>query len=99
MATTFELKSLSERIAESAIRNGAKRNDRNRAAFILVRREAIKALEDGYSLLAIWETLHDEKRIPYTYQTFRRYARFLLPNRPARSQKWISGRAGMEGNG
>jgi len=83
-------KSLSERIADNTLKNGAGRNDRNRAAFILVRGDVSKAVDDGYSLLSIWETLHEEGRIPYTYQTFRRYARVLLPPRPGRSERWIS---------
>ena len=83
-------KNLSERIAESALKSSAGRNDRNRAAFILVRGDVSKAVDDGYSLLSIWETLYEEGRIPYTYQTFRRYARLLLPARPGRSQKWIA---------
>jgi hypothetical protein len=41
-------------------------------------------------LLAIWETLHEEGRIPYTYQTFRRHARTLLPPRPGRSARWTN---------
>lgn len=82
------MKSLSERIADSALKNSVGRNDRNRAAFILIRGEVSNAVENGYSLLSIWETLHDEGRISYTYQTFRRYARLLLPPRPSRSEKW-----------
>lgn len=82
------MKSLSERIADSALKNSIGRNGRNRAAFILIRGEVSNAVENGYSLLAIWETLHDEGRISYTYQTFRRYARLLLPPRPSRIEKW-----------
>jgi hypothetical protein len=84
------MKSLSERIADNTLKSSAGRNDRNRAAFILVRCDVSKAVDDGYSLLSIWETLRDEGRIRYTYQTFRRYARLLLPARPSRSQKWTS---------
>ena len=84
------MKSLSERIADSALKNSDGRNDRNRAAFILVRSDVSKAVDDGYSLLSIWETLHEEGRIPYTYQTFRRYARVLLLPRPGRSERWTS---------
>lgn len=84
------MKSLSERIADSALKNSDGRNDRNRAAFILVRGDVSKAVDDGYSLLSIWEALHEEGRIPYTYQTFRRYARVLLPPLPNRSERWTS---------
>ncbi|MEB0134563.1 TraK family protein [Actimicrobium sp. CCC2.4] len=84
------MKSLSERIADSALKNSYGRNDRNRAAFILVRGDVSKAVDDGYSLLSIWETLCEEGRIPYTYQTFRRYARVLLPPRPGWLERWTS---------
>jgi hypothetical protein len=84
------MKSLSERIADSALKNCDGRNDRNRAAFILIRGDVSKAVDDGYSLLSIWEALHEEGRIPYTYQTFRRYARVLLPPRLGRSERWTS---------
>lgn len=84
------MKNLSERIADSALKSSTGRNDRNRAAFILVRGDVSNAVENGYSLLSIWETLHEEGRISYTYQTFRRYARLLLPLRPNRPEKWTS---------
>jgi hypothetical protein len=84
------MKSLSERIADNALKSSAGRNDRNRAAFILVRGDVSNAVDNGYSLLSIWETLHEEGRITYTYQTFRRYALVLLPPRPSRSEKWTS---------
>ena len=83
-------KTLSERIAERAANITPGRNARNRAAFILIRADVLKAVDDGYSLFAIWETLHEEGRIQYTYQTFRRYARILLPPRPSRSERWTS---------
>jgi Family of unknown function (DUF5338) len=84
------MKTLSERIAEKALRSSAGRNDRNRAAFILVRAEVKKSIEDGYSLWAVWETLHEEGRITYTYQTFRRYAHALLSIRFNRPLMWTS---------
>ncbi|MEO5793728.1 MAG: TraK family protein [Rhodoferax sp.] len=82
-------KTLSERIAERAANIEQGRNARNRAAFILIRADVSKAVDDGYSLFSIWETLLEEGRIPYTYQTFRRHARLLLPPRPVRSERWI----------
>lgn len=80
-------RSLSERIAEREVNNTEGRNDKNRAAFILARGEVSKAVEDGFSLLVIYETLYEEGRIPFTYQTFRRYAGQLLPARPGRLRK------------
>ncbi|MBR8066557.1 TraK family protein [Burkholderia ambifaria] len=71
------MKSLSERIAERALRQSIGRNARNRAAFLLVRTEVQAAIDDGYSLMSIWEVLVEEGHICYGYQAFRRYANEL----------------------
>ncbi|VVE01126.1 MULTISPECIES: TraK family protein [Burkholderiaceae] len=71
------MKSLSERIAERALRQSIGRNARNRAAFLLVRTEVQAAIDDGHSLMSIWEALAEEGHICYGYQAFRRYANEL----------------------
>ena len=71
------MKSLSERIAERALRQAIGRNARNRAAFLLVRTEVQAAINDGHSLMSIWEALVEEGHIRYSYPTFRRYANEL----------------------
>ena len=72
-------KSLSERIAariqqQSSASTAAK----NRSVFISLREDIQQAVTDGWSLLAIWQVLFDEKRVTFTYQAFRRYARQLI---------------------
>ena len=74
------MKSLSERIAERALRQAIGRNARNRAAFLLVRVEIQAAVDDGHSLMSIWEALVEEGHIHYGYQAFRRYANELTRN-------------------
>lgn len=70
---------LSERIAERVQQKpSASIASRNRGLFISQRNEIQQAYNDGCSLLAIWRVLHDEQRIPFSYQAFRRYSRKLL---------------------
>ncbi|MDH0144414.1 TraK family protein [Aquipseudomonas alcaligenes] len=73
------LPSLSQRIAARVqLKPGASIAARNRSAFLAFREEIQQAYSDGWSLLAIWKLLHEEQRIPFTYQAFRRYARQLI---------------------
>jgi len=72
------MKTLSERIALRVLQSGEGRNARNRASFLMMRTEVAEALEGGYSVLAIWETLHEEGRINFGYQAFRRYVAQLI---------------------
>lgn len=72
-------KSLSERIADRIRRNPAASVAlRNRSIFLSLRNEIQQAYTDGWSMLAIWRTLHSEGRISFTYQAFRRYAHQLI---------------------
>ena len=72
-------KSLSERIAARIQQqSSASTAARNRSVFISLREDIQQALTDGWSLLAIWQVLFDEKRVTFTYQAFRRYARQLI---------------------
>ncbi|WP_454764048.1 TraK family protein [Cupriavidus campinensis] len=77
------MKSLSERIAVRALKQSIGRNARNRAAFLLVRTEVQAAIDDGHSLMSIWEALVDEGHIRYGYQAFRRYANELTRKQQA----------------
>ncbi|WP_417663136.1 TraK family protein [Pseudomonas sp.] len=82
-------KTLSERIAAHVMRKpDASIAARNRSAFISMREEIQQAYSSGWSLLAIWKLLHEEQRIPFTYQAFRRYARQLITApQPSQSAK------------
>lgn len=83
------MKTLSDRIATRIHRlPKASAAARNRSAFLSLREEIQHAYSDGWSLLAIWKLLHEEQRIPFTYQAFRRYARQLITApQPSRSTK------------
>lgn len=71
-------RSLSTRIAERAARSIPSRSAKNRAAFLAVRDDVKQALADGWPRRAIWETLHEEGKIAFSYQAFRTYVNRLI---------------------
>jgi hypothetical protein len=71
-------RSLSARIGERAARETPSRNAKNRAAFLAVRDDVKQALDDGWPRKAIWETLHEEGKIAFSYQAFRTYVNRLI---------------------
>jgi len=75
-------KSLSLRIAARAITEcGYLHGRTNRAVFLGIRDGVQKALDDGWSVLAIYNVLHDEGTVLFGYQAFRRYVNELLVGR------------------
>jgi hypothetical protein len=74
-------KRLSVRIAERTGRKTASRNGRNRAAFLAVRTDVKQALDDGWPVKVIWETLHEEGKIAFSYAAFCRYVKRLVVGR------------------
>ncbi|TXD05208.1 conjugal transfer protein TraK [Burkholderia pseudomallei] len=48
-----------------------------------MRAEVQAAIDDGHSLMSIWEALVDEGHIRYGYQAFRRYANELTRKQQA----------------
>jgi hypothetical protein len=63
-------KGLSYRISQRVRDNRSSRNARNLAAFLAQRDEISRALDDGWTVFQIWETLHAEQKIAATYNTF-----------------------------
>jgi len=72
-------KTLSERIGDRA-ESGEKssKGALNRAAFLSLREEIKGAHRDGWAVKKIWETLDAEKKISFSYQTFRNYFNQLI---------------------
>lgn len=70
------MKTLSTRIAEEET---VLRGVSNRAAFLVVRDEVKQAIDDGWSLRAIWRTLHKKGKMPCGYEAFRTYVKRLVP--------------------
>ena len=76
-------KSLSERIAERAKKKKPSRNAQNRAAFLAVRADVKQAIDDGWPVKSVWETLHEEGKVTFSYQAFRGYVnRLILASKP-----------------
>ncbi|MCD0503678.1 TraK family protein [Bordetella petrii] len=69
--------SLSERIAASQTKSSPT-SHLNRATVLALRAEIRQALDDGWSVLAIYKTLLDEERVSFSYQAFRRHVNSLL---------------------
>ena len=76
-------KSLSERIAARTVKKKPSRSAQNRAAFLALRVDIKQALDDGWPVKSIWETLHEEGKIDFSYQAFRGYANRLILSPPA----------------
>lgn len=75
-------KSLSERIAANALKKKLPLShgdqNQNRAVFLLLRQEIKQALDDGWPMRSIWEILHEEGKVTFGYDSFRRYTRRLI---------------------
>ncbi|CZG73954.1 Uncharacterised protein [Legionella pneumophila] len=70
--------------------NNSKRTNarKSKVEFLALREEISEALEKGWSLTAIWETLRDEGSFTATYNTFRLYVlKYLNGQLPGYSQK------------
>ena len=84
-------KSLSERIAARAIKNKSPQShsdeNENRALFLALRPEIKQALDDGWPIRTIWETLHEEGKVTCGYDSFRRYTRHLILTPPSQNPK------------
>jgi hypothetical protein len=75
----MEETSLSQRIGARAIAELGKSSGRaNRAVFLGIQKEVQHAIEDGWSVLAIYNTLHGEGVVSFGYQAFRRYVNALV---------------------
>lgn len=67
------MKTLSERIADRVKNKTTASPHANRAVVLALRNDIQLALDDGWSVLAIYRALSDEGRIAFSYQAFRRY--------------------------
>jgi hypothetical protein len=65
-------RTLVTRIAQR-MKNKPSGRDKNRATFLTVRADVEQALKEGWLMKTIWETLYDEEKVAFGYQTFRRY--------------------------
>jgi hypothetical protein len=81
-------KSLTENIMTSRQSQQRTSSRKNKVAFLAMREEISEALEKGWSITVIWETLRDERSFTATYNTFRLYIlKYLNGQKPGYSQK------------
>ena len=73
-------KSLSERIAERMSARKPTGAGKNRAEFLAMRNDVKKAMDDGWPVKVIWETLRDEGKISFGYDAFIGYVNRLIRN-------------------
>jgi hypothetical protein len=70
---------LTERIAARVLaQSTAPQSQLNRAVFLGMRNEVQRALDDGWSVLAVYRVLHEDGRVGFSYQAFRRYVNTLI---------------------
>jgi hypothetical protein len=88
-------KKLTELIAEEETKRKQKGTGvKNRAVFLVLRADIKEAMTDGWALKQIYRTLHTQKKIAFSYQTFVNYANDLIL-KPKQSQVIIK----QEANG
>ncbi|OQW55396.1 MAG: hypothetical protein A4S17_14280 [Proteobacteria bacterium HN_bin10] len=70
--------SLSARIAAHVRQHPGSPRERNRAVFLALLPEIRQALDEGWSVITIWRTLHAEQKVTFSYQAFRLYVKKLI---------------------
>jgi hypothetical protein len=76
--TVNRAKGLSQRLGEQAMTKKRTSAGRNRVAFLAVREEIRSALDDGWTVKAIWTKLREEGAIEFGYDAFIRYVDRLV---------------------
>lgn len=66
-------KTLDERIAERINQQPQTRKASGRVAFLALKDEIAQAVQSGWPVKEIWQTLHDEGRIAVGYHAFNLY--------------------------
>lgn len=69
---------LSVRIAAREVAKKPSPYAMNRAAFLALRQDIKDAMADGWNVMSIWETLHDEGKVSFSYEAFRKYVNRLI---------------------
>lgn len=76
-------KSLTENIMTSKLSQKRTNARKNKVEFLALCEDISEALEKGWSITAIWETLRDEGCFTATYNTFRLYVlKYLNGQKP-----------------
>ena len=87
-------KSLTENIMTSKQSQQRTNTRKNKVEFLALCEDISEALEKGWSITIIWETLRDEGRFTATYNTFRLYVlKYLNGQKPGYSRNDLIDRA------
>ncbi len=73
-------KALSKRIAARMKKSDAGLKKSSRTIFLALRDEIEAALNDGWTVKVVWETLRDEGKVAFSYQAFNGYVNRLIKN-------------------
>jgi hypothetical protein len=73
-------KTLSKRIAARMKKNDAGLKKSNRTIFLALRDQIEEALNDGWTVKVVWETLKEEGKVAFSYQAFNGYVNRLIKN-------------------
>lgn len=71
-------KRLSERVAQHQNKKAEGKRRTAKSEFIVLKDEIAEALNAGWSMKAIWETLSSESQISFGYKAFRHYVITLI---------------------
>lgn len=79
---------LTERIAARKLKNKPSQAAINNALFLALKAEIKEAMDDGHNVFCIWETLHEEEKLKFSYETFRKYVKRIIhsPSDSAKQQ-------------
>lgn len=71
-------KNLSQRIAERIRNKRPSKKGKNRADFLVQKKDIEQAIADGWAVRIIWETLVYEKKVSLSYPAFNNYVNKLI---------------------
>jgi hypothetical protein len=91
------MKTLSERISARTGEAPTPSPQSNRAVVLALRVDIQGALDDGWSVLAIYETLNEEGAVLFSYQSFRLYVNRLLLGKVVPSSSERASKKGAKG--
>jgi len=81
-------KSLAENMAACKLSQQRSNTRKHKVEFLAMRKDISEALEKGWSITIIWETLREEGSFTVTYNTFRLYVlKYLNGQKPWHSQR------------
>ena len=72
------VKTLSKRIAARMKKHDGGLKRSNRTIFLALRDEIEEALNEGWTVKVVWETLQEEGKVAFSYQAFNGYVNRLI---------------------